>query len=601
MGVRETLYTQGNGLKNGMNMFGCSEYKNVCHDNKILNNVICDVEGYGLVLDGWSGSQDVENNLIKNNIIMNWGEGYYGIRITDNPAVKGNLFQNNCLHKSGVTHVIYYGHDSSNNYPYTIEEFNAQNGTAGDIINSNINANPQFVAVLNKDFNLQSNSPCINTGLDVGLIRDYWNNPVPFGSGVDIGACEYIVAEPLSAQIGATPTSGWIPLEVDFMGSASGGTAPYTYAWTMGDGSSSNEQNPSHTYTAAGSYTVTLEVTDNGGSKDTTTLMVNASANIPAVNLTIATETGAPATGSGGATSPTPGSHQYASGNVTQLAAVPNSSYRFSKWKGDIDSQNVYLQQTIIVMDQNKSVSALFCSKCGDVNGDLNITPADAQAAFDIFLGILSDATECQKENADVNHDGSPTNPNVSPADSQAIFEYFLGLKELPGDCSCNSRIGAGGVLSSLETDKTPQAPSTGINLIVNDVFLQPGEFISVPIIIDNPAGLTSFGFDLLFDAKALEFVGIEKTEILNDFLQVQGREVVKGMARIGGYSYVPVPHSSPDELVRLVFKVNAETPQQTFFLIVHLYDDLVNAKFHNGGNEEHDRIKKNAYLNKIE
>lgn len=42
-----------------------------------------------------------------------------------------------------------------------------------------------------------------------------------------------------------------------------------TRSWSFGDGATSSEQNPTHTYAAAGTYTVALEVTDNTGATHT--------------------------------------------------------------------------------------------------------------------------------------------------------------------------------------------------------------------------------------------------------------------------------------------------------------------------------------------
>lgn len=62
---------------------------------------------------------------------------------------------------------------------------------------------------------------------------------------------------------------------VQLTGSASGGTAPYTYAWTFGDGGSSTQQSPLHSFNATGcgntSQTATLVVTDDNGCTDTET------------------------------------------------------------------------------------------------------------------------------------------------------------------------------------------------------------------------------------------------------------------------------------------------------------------------------------------
>ena len=51
---------------------------------------------------------------------------------------------------------------------------------------------------------------------------------------------------PLEASASADAHSGTTPFTVHFAGSATGGTIPYTYAWTFGDGGTSTDQNPSH-------------------------------------------------------------------------------------------------------------------------------------------------------------------------------------------------------------------------------------------------------------------------------------------------------------------------------------------------------------------
>ena len=82
-------------------------------------------------------------------------------------------------------------------------------------------------------------------------------------------------ATPLSATAKGTPSTGNAPLAVSFTGSATGGTAPYSYSWNFGDGSAtSTAQNPSHTYNSAGTYTATLTVTDSSSPVKTATSTV---------------------------------------------------------------------------------------------------------------------------------------------------------------------------------------------------------------------------------------------------------------------------------------------------------------------------------------
>ena len=59
------------------------------------------------------------------------------------------------------------------------------------------------------------------------------------------------------------PYNGEVGEEIQFTGTATGGTPPYTWTWTFGDGGTATTQNPKHAYTAPGVFNVTLTVTDN--------------------------------------------------------------------------------------------------------------------------------------------------------------------------------------------------------------------------------------------------------------------------------------------------------------------------------------------------
>jgi PKD repeat protein len=82
-----------------------------------------------------------------------------------------------------------------------------------------------------------------------------------FGAG---SSDVYLVYVPQGADFVASPTTGPAPLSVHFTDQSTGGIT--SWQWDFGDGSSSNEQNPSHTYTDPGTYTVSLTVTDSEGS-----------------------------------------------------------------------------------------------------------------------------------------------------------------------------------------------------------------------------------------------------------------------------------------------------------------------------------------------
>ena len=69
---------------------------------------------------------------------------------------------------------------------------------------------------------------------------------------------------PPTADFSGTPTSGTKPLEVSFTDESPGTVT--SYDWDFGDGETSTDPNPTHTYDNAGQYTVKLTVTGPGGS-----------------------------------------------------------------------------------------------------------------------------------------------------------------------------------------------------------------------------------------------------------------------------------------------------------------------------------------------
>lgn len=88
----------------------------------------------------------------------------------------------------------------------------------------------------------------------------------------DIGAHEYLgVSIELTANfsIGPGQGAGPLPHTVDFVDKTTSTEPIASRLWDFGDGETSTETNPSHTYTTAGTFDVSLTVTDRAGNTST--------------------------------------------------------------------------------------------------------------------------------------------------------------------------------------------------------------------------------------------------------------------------------------------------------------------------------------------
>ena len=78
------------------------------------------------------------------------------------------------------------------------------------------------------------------------------------------------MTEELVAGFSASPTWGYVPLTVEFFNTSTGQLT--SWLWDFGDGLTSTDWSPAHTYYTPGTYSVSLTVNGNGGN-DTETKM----------------------------------------------------------------------------------------------------------------------------------------------------------------------------------------------------------------------------------------------------------------------------------------------------------------------------------------
>ncbi len=576
----------------GLNLF-CTEPGEASF-TKIYNNVFYK-NGYN------------DRDLDKEGLTI--ADGYYSKDPSElrNVCIKNNILYNN--KKPG----IFFDNGDPNKH---------------DVAGNLESGNPEFLDESNYDFYLKANSLCFDQGAFLthtvssgsgtsikvedagyfcdgfGLVQgdliqlegqtqtaritkvDYSNNTLTLdqslnwysGQGIsfaykgfapDIGA--YECDKPIYLRLSSSLVSGYVPLKINFSADVIGDNPPFSFLWSFGNGKYSSSQYPVYTFYNVGNYTVSLTVTDKQGNEETAKIVINV---LPSTyNLTISSVTGSPSPGNGGSTKPVPGIHNFPAGSSVTVKALPNTDYRFSKWTGDISVSDAYKNEVTITMTSNKSLAAIFCTKCGDVNGDLIISPADAQLAFDIYLNRKPYATECEKENADVNCDGTTT-LKITPADAQAIFDNYLGNNDLPCDCSTGSR-----KISA----KSYITPYKQIDLIIPDALGNINEEIIVPIIISNTIGLKAFGFDLLFDEEILEFVTFELTEPQMDFFRIDANQYEEGILRLGGYRSISIMKEMPEILILLVFRARREIQAPISFVIKNTCDDIKDAALKNG------------------
>ncbi len=113
---------------------------------------------------------------------------------------------------------------------------------------------------------------------------------IALGLNSEIRRLRYVSGgnNPPTAEATSNVTSGNAPINVRFSSAGSfdiDGQA-LTYLWDFGDGTTSNQANPSKIYSVPGNFNVRLTVTDTAGAQGSDTLVINVSNTRPVVTIT---------------------------------------------------------------------------------------------------------------------------------------------------------------------------------------------------------------------------------------------------------------------------------------------------------------------------
>ncbi len=225
------------------------------------------------------------------------------------------------------------------------------------------------------------------------------------------------------------------------------------------------------------------------------------------------------------------------------------------------------------------NITLVSCPRVGDVNRDGDVTPGDAQNTLEIYLGKRVPEF-CQKTTSDSNGDESTT-----PGDAQDIFECYLGKRELP-ECHDDGSTGTSSTASFASLKKTRDKkrlrPSKPKLYPLNTIGYS-GKIVNIPIIITNPEGISSFSFEVNYLPELLEYRGIRRSQLTNEFDYLRGIEEIKGLVRVEGESEQPIKYNKYASLAVLAFRVKEGVNGSLPIIVFNPGKDVFNVEIDDG------------------
>ncbi len=221
------------------------------------------------------------------------------------------------------------------------------------------------------------------------------------------------------------------------------------------------------------------------------------------------------------------------------------------------------------------------CPRLGDVNANQSITPGDAQAAFDIYLGKIT-ATNDQLTTADANcgcpcsgKEHTEDNNCITPGDAQLIFEHYLGMRTLPQCCADDPCLGSTGFLFEQIAD----LPSENKRVYPLPSIGKSGTRVNIPVMVNNPRGIRNFSLEMIYPLGLLEYVGLLASPLTEEFAHMSGEEYVPGAVKIEGSGDVAIRTKEAGSLCVAVFQVRENISGNALVFLCNLDGDIVDAE----------------------
>lgn len=353
----------------------------------------------------------------------------------------------------------------------------------------------------------------------------------------------------------ATPTNGHAPLAVQFNGSGSSDPDgdPLTYSWNFGDGGTSTQTNPSHTYTVNNVYTAVLTVRDNRSGVATASIVITVGNTQPTPVIS----------------APSPGDH-YKTGDVIQFAgsatdpedpSVPASSLSWTIILHHNTHNHPFLNLTgdhgMFTVPDHGDESWFEIRLTAVDSGGLSATTAVNLTPQELQLTLASDPASGPV----INYDGQPlTTPAVITTIANSVRTVTAQSPQFSGDQQYTFDSWSDG--GAAQHDINVGTTSHTLTATFTASTVQPVTFddlagVNQPMTGQYPAGVINWGTNTwlhsepygLLDTKNLTFNGPGITSASFSF--VSPRLLIQLDAYNGSLSPATVSLSCPGQLTK--------------------------------------------------